>query len=131
MCIMHIHTEGDGMSVIRRRIAVLAGVVGLLAGSTVASAASAESTAASCPEGWFCFWDGPNFQGSRGRLSDCGVQYLSTWGWGNRIESSYNNTNRVVQYSDATTGIVWWNQSDTAYGSVPVLNAADRVERLC
>ncbi|QNP74641.1 peptidase inhibitor family I36 protein [Streptomyces roseirectus] len=118
------------MSVIRRRIAVLAGAVGLLAGSTVASA-SAAPPAPSCPEGWFCFWDGPNFQGSRGRLSDCGVQYLSTWGWGNRIESSYNNTNRTVQYSDATTGAVWFDAPYSAYGWVPVPNAADRVERLC
>jgi hypothetical protein len=51
-----------------------------------------------CPSGWFCFYDYANYGYPRGKLSDCGAQDLSQYGWSDRAESQHNNTSTGVSY---------------------------------
>jgi len=44
-----------------------------------------------CPSGWFCFYDRTWYGYPRGKLSDCGWQFLDTWSWQDRIDSVHNN----------------------------------------
>ncbi|WP_371661816.1 peptidase inhibitor family I36 protein [Streptomyces sp. NBC_00280] len=129
------------MTNLRQGVAVLAGAVGLLAATMVVPASASASVPAatgqalgalapSCPDNWFCFYDGTNWV-TRGRLSDCGWQNLANWGWQNRIESTYNNTDDWVWYEDVATGNGWWDAPRTYYASVPYPNTADWVYREC
>ena len=52
---------------------------------------SSPFAAVSCPSEWFCFYDETYFIEPRGKLSDCGWQYLSEYRWAYRIESAYYN----------------------------------------
>lgn len=47
---------------------------------------------ADCPEDSFCFYDYTDFGYPRGRLSSCGAQDLSQYGWNDRADSQHNNT---------------------------------------
>jgi hypothetical protein len=55
-----------------------------------------------CPDGWFCFYDGPNYTGARGQLSDFGWDDLAKYGWNDRTESIHNNTNTRVEFANWT-----------------------------
>jgi hypothetical protein len=55
-----------------------------------------------CPSGWFCFYDYANYGYPRGKLSDCGAQDLSQYGWNDRAESQHNNTSTGVSYFNHT-----------------------------
>lgn len=97
---------------------------------------------ADCTSGWFCFYDHPNYVWPRGRLSDCGWQDLTRWGWHNRVESAYYNMNigSVIfidhgPYSDHSADIGLFTTS-TSKRAVPELtthhrNKADHVYRYC
>jgi hypothetical protein len=95
---------------------------------------------ADCPSGWFCFYDGTNFVYPRGRLSSCGWQDLSWYGWSDRTESAHYNL---------ASGQVWFidhsgadHSDDTPlshvdadvrarYDMAPHRNMADHVYRYC
>lgn len=47
---------------------------------------------ADCPSDSFCFYDYTDFGYPRGRLSSCGPQDLSQYGWNDRAESQHNNS---------------------------------------
>jgi hypothetical protein len=53
-----------------------------------------------CPSGWFCFYDGTNFNYPRGRLSDCGWQDLGRYGWSDRTSSIDNSTGSTIDYEN-------------------------------
>jgi hypothetical protein len=46
---------------------------------------------ADCPQSWFCFYEHTNFGYPRGKLSSCGWQDLTWWGWQDRTESVHYN----------------------------------------
>ncbi|OLF16397.1 hypothetical protein BU204_16190 [Actinophytocola xanthii] len=86
--------------------------------------------AADCPSGWFCFYDRTNYGYPRGRLSDVGVQNLSTWGWENRTESVHNNTSTYVEFLDNNEGFLFCMESRAVSSDVnPWRNQADMVNR--
>jgi hypothetical protein len=58
-----------------------------------------------CDPGWYCFWDGYDFTGNRGKLRACGTQALAKWRWHNRIKSVYNRTGNYVTFWDYPTGL--------------------------
>ncbi len=64
-----------------------------------------QQAALACPAGWYCFWDGYNFTGNRGKLSACGTQALAQWNWQNRIKSVYNRTGDYVTFWDYATDV--------------------------
>jgi hypothetical protein len=90
-----------------------------------------------CPSGWFCFYEYPWYGYPRGKLSDCGLQFLATWSWQNRIDSVHHNQSfGTVSFIDETGEI------DTKLFSVSpskrtisdagwACNRADYVFRLC
>lgn len=47
-----------------------------------------------CPRGWFCFYDRADYGYPRGKLSSCGPQSLTYYGWQDRVESAYYNIDR-------------------------------------
>jgi hypothetical protein len=53
-----------------------------------------------CPSGWFCFYDGTNFNYPRGRFSDCGWQDLGRYGWSDRTSSIDNSTGSTIDYEN-------------------------------
>ncbi|MER5418729.1 peptidase inhibitor family I36 protein [Streptosporangium roseum] len=57
-----------------------------------------------CPSGWFCFYDYANYGYPRGKLSDCGWQDLSAYGWHDRTSSVHNRTSSTVAYDNHTVG---------------------------
>jgi hypothetical protein len=95
---------------------------------------------ADCPGGWFCFYEHTNYGYPRGKLSSCGWQDLSWWGWQDRTESVHNN-----QYSGWVLFINHSGPPDHSgdYGLFdvwpgerlpdisPYCNMADHVYRFC
>lgn len=91
---------------------------------------------ADCPAGWFCFYDGRNYTGHRGKLSSCGYQDLATYGWNNRIESVYYDmrNGRVTFYNDGPTDTALFTVSVATPGDTdvsPHRDKADYVYRAC
>lgn len=94
-----------------------------------------------CPAGSFCFYDQPDYQGSRGRLSGCGWQDLAMWGWNDRIESAYYNMSsgsvdfiNHVGPADHVGDLPLFSLSPTRRGLQtvhPYPNTADHVYRHC
>lgn len=95
-----------------------------------------------CPSGWFCFYDGTQYNGARGKLSDCGWQNLEDYDWIDRTESVHNNTEWAVKYhnhmdyGDPSNGHsfdwhLFTNNAYSAIASVPFRNSADHVSRRC
>ncbi|HKT05287.1 MAG TPA: peptidase inhibitor family I36 protein [Rugosimonospora sp.] len=95
------------------------------------------TSAPDCPPGWFCFYAHTNFGYPRGKLSDCGWQDLSTWGWQNRTESvHYNLSTGSVAFigeSGSTDSVLF--TVDTGRRAIadvsPYRNQADFVYRYC
>jgi hypothetical protein len=86
-----------------------------------------------CPYNWFCFYDGPDFNYPRGRLSDCGWQNLATWKWDYRIESvHYNMPRGSVLYLNDSSGLFQVGVGNQTMNSVrPNQNRANWVYRNC
>jgi hypothetical protein len=94
-----------------------------------------------CPYGWYCFYEYTNYGYPRGRLSDCGWQDLSWWGWQDRTESAYYNlnngqtvfihhtpgTSRAYDYRIFTISVLTRGIPDVA----PYRDMADYVYRYC
>lgn len=83
-----------------------------------------------CTAGWYCFWDGYNYTGNRGRLSACGEQGLAQYGWANRIKSVYNPTQHTVRFRDYATG-VWEDFPPGSYDNVYFPQIHDAANRMC
>ncbi|MEV6969243.1 peptidase inhibitor family I36 protein [Hamadaea sp. NPDC051192] len=95
-----------------------------------------------CPSGWFCFYDYANYGYPRGKLSDCGAQDLSQYGWNDRAESQHNNTYTGVSFFNhigAFHGYFSISSSDQELAFASSLTAAnfdypnmiDHVSRFC
>jgi hypothetical protein len=97
--------------------------------------------AADCPSGWFCFYDQVNYGYPRGKLSSCGWQDLSWWGWQDRTESvHYNMSTGSVAYinhwtaPDHSLDYTLFSVSPSAPTDndvAPYRNMADHVYRSC
>jgi hypothetical protein len=97
--------------------------------------------AADCPSSWFCFYDQVNYGYPRGKLSSCGWQDLSWWGWQDRTESvHYNMSTGSVAFINHSTApdhsfdytlfsISTASRSDNDVS--PYRNMADHVYRSC
>lgn len=89
-----------------------------------------QQAALACPAGWYCFWDGYDFTGNRGKLSACGAQGLSKWNWQNRIKSVYNRTGNDVTFWDYAM-----NRGETfypnSYDNVVYPSMYDAARRWC
>jgi hypothetical protein len=71
---------------------------------TIARPTATAAVTADCPAGWFCFYDGTNYAYPRGKLSACGGQDLTQYGWSNRVNSAYYNLlNGKVTFYDSKT----------------------------
>lgn len=94
-----------------------------------------------CPSGWFCFYDWPYFGYPRGKLSSCGWQDLSKYGWHDRTESVHTaqSYGTVVFLNH---GSIPSHSSDVPLFSIsphapviedvwPLHNIADHVKRYC
>ncbi len=73
---------------------------------------------ADCPSGWFCFYENINFGYPRGRLSDCGQQYLGDYGWNNRVSSADNSTTTPISYHDISHFYLFTNYNPGAIAYV-------------
>ncbi|MEV5721155.1 peptidase inhibitor family I36 protein [Amycolatopsis mediterranei] len=90
-----------------------------------------QQAALSCPAGWYCFWDGLNFTGNRGKLSSCGTQALAQWNWQNRIKSVYNRTGDYVYFWDYATGADQLFPGNDDYNNVLYAGVYDAASRWC
>jgi hypothetical protein len=90
-----------------------------------------------CPTGWFCFYDGLNYNYPRGRLSSCGWQDLGWWSWRDRTESVHYNmsTGSVVFIAETgatdTSLFTLSTTKRTVPDVAPNRNRADYVYRYC
>lgn len=86
-----------------------------------------------CPAGWFCFYDRPSYGYPRGRLSDCGLQNLATWGWQDLTESAYYNmsSGRVVFLNNSQPLFEISTRQRGRADAYPYRNLADHVRRYC
>src|SRR5262245_46626817 len=94
-----------------------------------------------CPGGWFCFYDGVNYVYPRGKLSSCGWQDLSFYGWHDRTESvHYNLSSGLVWFINHAPGVTHANDirlfevsssMRTRADVFPFRNMADHVYRFC
>jgi hypothetical protein len=104
-------------------------------------AAEKSTSAADCPSGWFCFYDQVNYGYPRGKLSSCGWQDLSWWGWQDRTESVHYNMS-----SGSVAFLNHWTAPDHSFDYIlfsistssrtdndvsPYRNMADHVYRYC
>ncbi|GGM25777.1 peptidase inhibitor family I36 protein [Dactylosporangium sucinum] len=83
--------------------------------------------AADCPSGWFCFYEDINFGYPRGKLSDCGTQYLGAYGWNNRTSSVHNSTDSTIFYTSLGGETLIRNYAGEAIAWVGA-NANDRAQ---
>ena len=97
---------------------------------------------ADCPAGWFCFYDFTNYGYPRGKLSSCGWQDLSFYGWHDKTESvHYNISTGSVAFINHAAGETGHNFDYAIFGAgtsqpkipdtAPNRNKADHVERYC
>ncbi|WP_203972408.1 peptidase inhibitor family I36 protein [Planotetraspora silvatica] len=87
---------------------------------------------ADCPSGWFCFYENINFGYPRGKLSDCGQQYLGDYGWNNRVSSVDNSTTTPINYQDISHFYLFTNYNPGAKPSLGDANdKAAFVYRYC
>ncbi|GII92189.1 peptidase inhibitor family I36 protein [Sinosporangium siamense] len=86
-----------------------------------------------CPSGWFCFYEHINFGYPRGRLSDCGQQYLGDYGWNYRVSSVDNSTTSSVHYYDISYLYLFtnYNPGPIAYVGNAANDQAAFVFRIC
>jgi hypothetical protein len=89
-----------------------------------------QQAARTCPSGWYCFWDGYNYTGNRGRLSSCGEQALAPYGWANRIKSVYNLSPNTVRFRDYATG-AWEEFPSGSYDNAYFPLIHDAADRRC
>lgn len=95
---------------------------------------SPTAKAVSCPSGWFCFYDETDFVAPRGKLSDCGWQYLSDFDWQNRIEAAYYNlsSGSAKFYESNGTYLFQVSAANRSLSNVGTKqNKADKVYRTC
>jgi hypothetical protein len=100
-----------------------------------AAARTAETLAlATCPSGWYCFYDETGFGQPVGKLSSCGWQSLATWGWQNRINAAYYNlaSGSASFYEGNGTYLFQVSATSRSLSDVyPLQNRADKVYRYC
>lgn len=95
---------------------------------------SAALALATCPSGWFCFYDEAGFGQPYGKLSSCGWQNLATWGWQNRIDAAYYNLPKgsAAFYESSGTFLFQVSATNRSLSDVyPLQNRADKVYRSC
>jgi hypothetical protein len=95
-----------------------------------------------CPSGWICFYDQANYGYPRGRLSDCGRQDLTNWGWSERIDSVafnaafgsvsfYSKGVEALTHSDDELLFSLSPANRTIPNVAPFLNRAAYLHRIC
>jgi len=103
-------------------------------GNSAADRSAKALALATCPSGWFCFYDEAGFGQPFGKLSSCGWQNLSTWGWQNRINAAYYNlaSGSASFYENTGTYLFQVSATSRSLSDVsPLQNRADKVYRYC
>ncbi|MEV0636330.1 peptidase inhibitor family I36 protein [Streptomyces sp. NPDC050619] len=76
--------------------------------------------AATCPSGWYCFFQYADFGGRMLQFRDCGGnQSLTDYGFGNRTTSWVNNTQHTVEVydKDAEPFVTLWREAANSRSS--------------
>lgn len=106
-------------------------------GAVILSLPASTTALITCPAGWMCFYDLPNWGGRMLQFRDCGYwQHFGNFGFRNQVSSWDNKTARWVEVNedDPQPWIRLWNappRSRSSYVGAWADNRADALQILC